>query len=199
MYISKFLLNRQKILNPPEIYTAVASYFSDLPENEAPKFFYRLEWYKIGISVPFSVYSKTAPVMRLMPECQLLETNELTPLADQKYYDFALFAAPPFKKELEPMADEKQIIDWLQGELKDSAIIVNHKLGPNNRICYESKGKQLQLQTVSINGTLQVNDLARLDRLRQTPLGKSSELGCGLLQLVMRCEYADKVGCCLDK
>lgn len=199
MYVSKFLLNRQKILNPSEIYTAVASYFSDLPKNEEPEFFYRLEWYKIGISVPFSVYSKTAPIMRLMPECQLLETNDLTSLDDQKYYDFALFAVPPFKKEWDPMADEKQIIDWLQGELKGSATIVNHKLGPNNRICYEDKGKHHQLQTVSINGTLQVTNLAKLDQLRQAPLGKNAKLGCGLLQLTARCEYADKVGCSLDK
>jgi hypothetical protein len=195
MYISKFLLNRQKIINPPEIQAAIASYFSDQPTQQPAKFFYRLEWYKIGISVPFIVYSETAPVMHLMPECQLLESSDLPSLADQKYYDFAIFAAPPFTHDWDPSADEKKIIAWLQKELKGAATLINQRLGPNNRIYYEMAGEQLQLQTVNINGTLQVNDIDKLDQLRQRPLGEHPELGCGLLQLVARCEYAGKVCC----
>ena len=174
MYASRFLLNRQKIINPPEIQTAVASYFSNLPVDTQPEFFYRLEWYKIGISVPFTVYSKTAPVMHLMPECQLLETAELAELTDCKYYDFAIFAAPPFEGDWDPVKD---------------------RTGPNNRVYYEVSGEQRQLQTVTINGTLEVKNLARLEKIRQQPLGTHPELGCGLLELTARSEYAGKVCC----
>lgn len=194
MFVSKFLLNRQKIVNPPDIYRAVASYFTD-QTPEAPKFFYRLEWYKIGISVPFTVYSKTSPVMQLMPECQLFETTELLALENQKYQDFALFAAPPFDQDWDPVADESKIIDWLKKELAGAATIVNYKIGPNNRIYYEADGEHQQQQTVNINGTLKVEYLSKLDLLRQNPLGTCFELGCGLLQLVARNEYAGKVSC----
>ncbi|PKL46657.1 MAG: hypothetical protein CVV42_15800 [Candidatus Riflebacteria bacterium HGW-Riflebacteria-2] len=195
MYSSRFLLNRQKIINPPEIHKAIASYFSELPTDAKNEFFYRLEWYKIGISVPFTVYSTNSPVVRLMPECQLLETNELADLADNKYYDFAIFAAPPFDDDWDPVKDKKRIIDWLTTELKSAGKIMNHCLGPNNRIYYESDGEQLQLQTVTINGTLEVKDLGQLEKLRQNPLGRHPELGCGLLELTARSEYAGKVCC----
>jgi len=195
MYASRFLLNRQKIINPPEIQTAVASYFSNLPVDTQPEFFYRLEWYKIGISVPFTVYSKTAPVMHLMPECQLLETAELAELTDCKYYDFAIFAAPPFEGDWDPVKDEKRVIKWLEGELKGAGCILNHRTGPNNRVYYEVSGEQRQLQTVTINGTLEVKNLARLEKIRQQPLGTHPELGCGLLELTASSEYAGKVCC----
>ncbi|EKD82500.1 MAG: hypothetical protein ACD_39C01250G0002 [uncultured bacterium] len=193
MYVSKFLLNRQKIVNPPDIKLAIASYFTG--QTAEPDFFYRLEWYKIGISIPFTVYSATAPVMKLMPECQLLETAALGALENQKYQDFALFAAPPFDREWDPCTDEKKIIAWLKKELAGAAVILNHRLGPNNRIYYEVDGEHRQQQTVTISGTLQVENLSILDQLRQKPLGNCTELGCGLLQLVARCEYADKVCC----
>ncbi|KAF1079785.1 MAG: hypothetical protein GQF41_3902 [Candidatus Rifleibacterium amylolyticum] len=195
MYASRFLLNRQKIINPPEIRAAIASYFKDQAPDTQPEFFYRLEWYKIGISVPFTVYSQTAPVMHLMPECQLLETAELAELTDCKYFDFAIFAAPPFDADWDPMKDEKRIIKWLEGELKEAACIANHRLGPNNRIYYEAGGEQRQLQTVTINGTLEVKNRAQLEKIRQKPLGTHPELGCGLLELTARSEYAGKVCC----
>ena len=194
MFVSKFLLNRQKIVNPPDIHRAVASYFAG-QAPETARFLYRLEWYKIGISVPFTVYSETSPVMQLLPECQLFETTELKALEDQKYQDFALFAAPPFDNDWDPVADENKIINWLKKELAGAATIVNYKLGPNNHLYYEVDGEHQQQQTVSINGTLQVKDRSKLDLLRQSPLGRCIELGCGLLQLVPRNEYAGKVSC----
>ena len=133
--------------------------------------------------------------MHLMPECQLLETAEMSELADCKYYDFAIFAAPPFGDDWDPIKAEKRIIKWLEGELKEAACIVNHRLGPNNRIYYEADGEQRQLQTVTINGTLEVKKLKQLEKIRRQPLGTHPELGCGLLELTARSEYAGKVCC----
>jgi len=191
MHISKFLRNRHKIVNPTEIKTAIASYLSE----PATKFFYRLEWYKIGISVPFIVYSDIAPTMRLMPECQLLETAPLATLDDEKYYDFSLFAVPPFDHDWDPSTDEKKIVTWLKKELSGAATVLNLHFGPNNRIYFEIDGEHKQQQTVAITGTLQVQDINKLNLIRQTPLGNCSDLGCGLLSLQARCEYADRVCC----
>lgn len=195
MYVSKFLLNRQKIVNPAGISAAIASHLAEPAPDRLPRFFYRLEWYKIGISVPFTVYSETAPTMRVMPECQLLETRLLEPLEEQKYQDFSLFAVPPFNHDWDPSADEKKIIAWLKKELTGAATILDQRFGPNNRIYYEVEGEHRQQQTVTITGTLQVQDCKKLDQIRRKPLGNCSELGCGLLQLQARSEYADRVCC----
>ncbi|MBU1108748.1 MAG: hypothetical protein KKB51_18880 [Candidatus Riflebacteria bacterium] len=196
--MSKFLLNRQKIVNPTGINAAISSHLSHIaeqPPKSAAEFFYRLEWYKIGISVPFIVYSQTAPVMRVMPECQLLETKQLEPLEDQKYFDFSLFAVPPFKHDWDPATDEKKIVAWLKKELTGAATLLDQRFGPNNRIYYEVEGEHRQQQTVTITGTLQAQDIKKLDLIRRFPLGKYSELGCGLLYLQARCEYADRMCC----
>ena len=191
MYISKFLLNRQKILNPAEIYQALATYFTD----NKTAFFYRLEWYKIGISVPFTLYSEIEPAMRLMPECQLLSSEKMTDLPECRYFEFSIFAVPPLNPDWDPGKDEKAINQWFANELEGAATVVNARFGPNNRICYEIEGEQKQVQTVTITGTLQVIDHKLLDQLRRQPLGKHHKLGCGLLELTARSEYADKIGC----
>ncbi len=51
MYQSKFLLNRQKIINAADIAPAIAKYFEYLPQTQR-KFIYRMEWYRIGVVVP---------------------------------------------------------------------------------------------------------------------------------------------------
>ena len=184
MYQSKFLLNRQKIFNPLEIHTAIASYLAHLPPGERGGFFYRLEWYRIGISLPMLVYSDAMPLMKVMPECQLLETTLMTNLpASSGSLSFMLFAVPEPTAAIENVIDEKAIAEWFQGQLGATATLTDAQFGPNNCLYYQKSGAEHQQQTVSIKGTMQVNDLAGLETLRRQPLGGCSELGCGLLYL----------------
>ncbi len=181
---NKFLLNRQKIFNPLEIHSAVASYFTHLPTADRQKFFYRLEWYKIGISVPMLVYSEFKPQMQLMPECQLLETSELVALpVSAKEYDFSIFAVPGKDANLENEINEPEVINWLQNYLDGAATVTEAGLGPNNCLYYQKKDREHHQQTVTIKGSLRANDAIRLDLLRRQPAGNCSELGCGLLLL----------------
>lgn len=184
MYQSKFLLNRQKIYNPPEINTAIASHFEHLPAPQRGRFFYRLEWYKIGVVVQMLVYSEVRPMMKMMPECQLIETGELDnlPLIAETL-DFAIFLAPPAGIMPGDEIDEAAIITWLQKQLGKTATIINYGFGPNNCIYYNEGGEDRQQQTVTIKGILKVLNRDALDRLRQKPIGRAIELGCGLLYL----------------
>lgn len=184
MYQSKFLLNRQKIFNPLEIHTAIASHFAHLPKAERDRFFYRLEWYKIGVVVPMLVYSAARPEMKLMPECQLIESGPLTELpASADQLNFALFAVPGSEIELEGEIDEKNVADWLQQKLKGAAAVTETAFGPNNCIYYQKNDEEHHQQTVTIKGTLKVKNIARLEKLRRKPLGQCPELGCGMLYL----------------
>ena len=184
MYQSRFLLNRQKIFNPLDIHTAIASHLGHLPAAERGGFFYRLEWYRIGISVPMLVYSNARPLMKVMPECQLLETTRLEQLpAHASSLAFMLFAVPEPASAIENSIDEKAVADWLQKQLGEAATLTDTQFGPNNCLYYQKSDGEHQQQTVSIKGTMKVNDLASLETLRRQPLGACSELGCGLLYL----------------
>jgi hypothetical protein len=184
MQQSKFLLNRQKIFNPLEIHAAIASHFRHLPEGKSRSFFYRLEWYKIGVVVPMLVYSEHAPEMKLMPECQLLETTRLEDLpTDRDEIDFAIFAVPGPELDLEGEIDEIALTGWLQKQLKGAASLSQTSFGPNNCIYYQQDTEELHVQTVTIKGSLKVKDRSRLEKLRRQPLGACVELGCGLLHL----------------
>ena len=184
MYQSKFLLNRQKIYNPPEINTAIASHFEHLPAPQRGRFFYRLEWYKIGVVVQMLVYSEVQPMMKMMPECQLIETGELDnlPLIAETL-DFAIFLAPPAEIMPGDEIAETTIITWLQKQLGKTATIINYGFGPNNCIYYNEGGEDRQQQTVTIKGILKVLNRDALDKIRQKPIGRAVELGCGLLYL----------------
>lgn len=179
MYESKLLLNRQKIFNPLEIQEALASYFEPARAIAGTDFFYRLEWYKIGVVVPMIMYSRQMPVMKRFPELQLLETHPLPELTRVSQLDFKLFAVPDIKTDWET-TDEVEIISWLQKELKGAAIVKDCCFGPNNCIYFNQDGIEKQQQTVTIKGTLQIIDRIRLENIRRNPVGKSTELGCGL-------------------
>lgn len=184
MYQSKFLLNRQKIFNPLDIRAALSSYFSHLPEHMRNSFFYRLEWYKIGVVIPMLVYSKGRPEMKIMPECQLLETSRLPDLpAEKETLDFSIFAVPPFFSDETSMMDENKITEWLQQELSGAAVLCENTFGPNNCIYFEKNGNEYQQQTVTIKGTIKITDLHKLEKIRSNPIGHAVELGCGLLHL----------------
>lgn len=181
MYESKLLLNRQKIFNPLEIQEALASYFAPVGAA-AEDFFYRLEWYKIGVVVPMIMYSQQMPVMKRFPECQLLETHPLPELNKASQLNFKLFVVPDFKKDWDT-TDETEIKNWLQQKLKDAAVIKNCSFGPNNCIYYNQNGVDNQQQTVTIKGSLQIRNPGKLETIRRNPIGKATELGCGLLYL----------------
>ncbi|MDD2998313.1 MAG: type I-E CRISPR-associated protein Cas6/Cse3/CasE [Erysipelotrichia bacterium] len=184
MYQSKFLINRQKIFNPCDIRAALSSYFAHLSQHQRDSFFYRLEWYKIGVVIPLIVYSKGRPEMKIMPECQLLETGRLSELpADTKTLGFSIFAVPPFLSATASSIDEKQVTEWLQNELSGAAVICDSTFGPNNCIYFEKDGNECQQQTVTIKGNITITDLRQLEAIRCTPLGQAVELGCGLLHL----------------
>ncbi len=180
MYQSQFLLNRQKITSPIDIYPAIAGYFSHLRADRRGKIFYRLEWYRIGIVVPLLVYSDSLPLMQRLPACQLTTTADLPDLpksADQ--LEFSLFAVPDSRHK--DTADESAAVRWLQKQLGSSAILTDTKIGPNNCLYFSIDGDERQQQTVTIKGTMQVCDRAGLEKIRRHPLGDCIELGCGLL------------------
>jgi len=130
------------------------------------------------------VYSEVRPMMKMMPECQLIETGELDnlPLIAETL-DFAIFLAPPAEIMPGDEIDEAAIITWLQKQLGKTATIINYGFGPNNCIYYNEGGEDRQQQTVTIKGILKVLNRDALDRLRQKPIGRAIELGCGLLYL----------------
>jgi hypothetical protein len=181
MFVSKLLLNRQKIFNPAEIFQAISSYFSG-SRKKSPAFFYRLEWYKIGVVVPVLVYSESRPEMKRFPECQLLETTEISPVTGSNELDYSIFAVPDIGKDWDTL-DHELLQNWLQNKLNQAAIISSCQLGPNNCLYYEKNGKEQRQQTVTMRGTLQVTDPERLEAIRRKPLGLAQELGCGLLLL----------------
>ena len=94
MYHSTFLVNRQMITEVSQIKSSLERYLSK-DGGPIKGFFYRLEWYKIGISIPMDVYSEKMPIFQLRPECQLTHSEELLKLPlDSDEINFKLFAIP---------------------------------------------------------------------------------------------------------
>lgn len=183
MYVSKFLLNRQKIFNTAEIIDAIGSYFDT--ENAEPgiDYFYRLEWYKIGVAVPVIVYSKFMPKMKVMKELQLFESEHMPQLSDESELRFSLFAVPDGFVFSDPVEQMPLIEKWLKQKLKGAAKVTYMASGPHNCLFYNINGEEHTQQTVTLNGTLKVTDYSKLSQLRAKPLGLRPELGCGLLLL----------------
>ncbi len=148
-------------------------------------FFYRLEWYKIGISIPMDVYSEKMPIFQLRPECQLTHSEELSKLPlDTDEIKFKLFAIPFKTAEKNEDLDCEYFKKWFQKKIKGAASLVSLELGPNNRIYYKQKPKDAslsQIQSYSLKGILKCIDVEKLEALRQKPLGYYDNLGCGLL------------------
>ncbi len=185
MFISKLLLNRQKIFNPGEIHEALARYFPQpetAGEKTEPQFFYRLEWYKIGVVVPIIMYSQQRPTLISFPECQLISTEKLPPLQPETTYDFSIFAVPELKK-WDPAENQDAITSWLQKKLNGAAKISDCEFGPNNCIYYQKNSREKSQQTVTIRGSLRVTNKTALEEARAYPIGNNYELGCGLLLL----------------
>ncbi|MGM0599841.1 MAG: type I-E CRISPR-associated protein Cas6/Cse3/CasE [Candidatus Rifleibacteriota bacterium] len=184
MYVSKFLLNRQKIYNPPDINRAISGYFPE--ETQAGKdYLYRLEWYKIGVVVPVLVYSKTAPKMHVNKEFQLFESgkkdkSELSPGESKR---FSIFLVPNRNKNFDPVKNFDSVCSWFAKQLKDAAEIREVKHGPDNCIYYIENDKNYSQQTITLSGTLAIQSPDQLEALTLKPLGQKPELGCGLLYL----------------
>ena len=88
MYHSTFLVNRQMITDLSQIMTSLSLY-KDNDGNKFENFFYRLEWYRIGISIPMDLYSEKMPAFQLRPECQLTHSEKLQELpqdSDEIYF-----------------------------------------------------------------------------------------------------------------
>lgn len=183
MYASKFLLNRQKMFNPAEIIGAIGSYFETEQAEPGIDYFYRLEWYKIGVVVPVIVYSKFMPKMKVMKELQLFESIHMPQLPDESKVRFSLFAVPDGFDFSDPVEQMPLIENWLKQKLNGAAKISTIANGPNNCLFYNIDGKEHKLQTVTLNGTLEIIDYSKLNQLRTKPLGLRPELGCGLLLL----------------
>lgn len=185
MFASKFLLNRQKVFNPWEIHLKLKDYLPRQSNKTGLDYFYRLEWYKIGVVVPLIMYSKIAPETKVVEECQIYETKPIENLNIKKgrSINFSLFASPDIKKEWDAHDDEKLIFDWFADKISDAGKVENLKLGPNNTVYYEKKNKKLSFPTVTISGSIIVKSSEELDKIRCRSLGKGTELGCGLLLL----------------
>ena len=186
MYHSTFLLNRQMITELSQIMTSL-SHYKDRDGNPLKNIFYRLEWYKIGISIPMDLYSDNMPVFELRPECQLTHSEKLQELpSDLDEINFKIFIIPYKTADKNEDLDHDFICDWLSKQLKGAATIVNSEFGPSNRLYYKKKpdSKVLsQIQSYSLKGKLKTIDVKKLEKLRSKPLGYYKELGCGLLFL----------------
>ena len=150
-------------------------------------FFYRLEWYRIGISVSMEVYSSEMPAFQLRPECQLTKTEILPELPDDlEEINFKIFVIP-YKNAVKNEDLELDTLNsWLQKKLKGAATIINSEFGANNRIYYKAKPDATnlkQIQSYSLKGKLKCLDVNKLESIRQKPLGYYDDLGCGLLLL----------------
>lgn len=178
MYLSKFLINRQKILDYCAINNALKAYF-----GRASDYFYRFEWYKIGVSVPVKVISKTMPEPKLVPECRLYETGELPLIKSNSKLKFSIFAVPNFANADNACDNETKAKNWLNKELKNSAYITECGFGPNNCLYYSENGVEKHLQTITISGFLKVKNFEEFNKIRCKALGKFRHLGCGFLDL----------------
>lgn len=186
MYHSTFLVNRQMITDPGQIKSALMKY-SSTDGTTFSDFFYRLEWYRIGISIPMDVYSTKEPLLKLVPECQLTGTGMLEDLSpDTDVYDFKIFIIPYKNTDKNEDLDHSFINSWLQKKLGNNAKIIESELGPNNRIYYKTNPTDAimeQIQSYTLRGKLKCKNLKKLDEIRQKPIGYYHELGCGLLMI----------------
>lgn len=186
MYHSTFIVNRQMITDSSQIVESLNKYLSS-SGKKFTNFFYRLEWYRIGISIPMVVYSEEEPVLQLRPECQLTGSNPLPWLEENaKTFDFKIFLIPFKNAGKNEDLDHKFIESWLQKKLKGAAKIIKSELGPNNRIYYKTSpdsDEMKQIQSYSLRGQLEYVDLKKLESIRKKPLGYYPNLGCGLLLL----------------
>lgn len=185
MFQSKFLLNRQKIFNPWEIHLCLKDYLPTSANETGKDFFYRLEWYKIGVVVPLIMYSKACPETKILEECQIFETKEIDVIAANKgtKLEFSLFAHPKLSHEWDAQDDEEEILEWFTNKAKKAGKVSNLKTGPNNTVYYENNDIKNSFHTVSISGLLEVNSVKELTKLVSQPIGLGAEFGCGLLLL----------------
>ncbi len=174
------------ITDPSQIMTSL-SHYKDTEGNHFKDFFYRLEWYRIGISIPMDLYSEKMPAFELRPECQLTNSEKLQELTtNQKEFYFRIFIIPYKTADKNEDLEYDFINSWFEKQIKGAATIINSELGPNNRIYYKKKpdDKELkQIQSYSLKGKLKVIDIQKLEKIRSKPLGYYKELGCGLLLL----------------
>lgn len=151
------------------------------------RFFYRLEWYRIGISIPMDVYSEKMPVFQLRPECQLTHTEELQELASNtKEIKFKIFVIPYKTVDKNEDLTDDFLKNWFKKKIKGAAELLTVETGPNNRIYYKKKPEDKilqQIQSYSLKGKLKCLDSKKLEILRQSPIGYYDNLGCGLLDL----------------
>ena len=181
VYCSKYLLNRQKIINPVDIFKAIQKYFEYLPESKR-KFIYRIEWFHMGISVPVIVYSKMQPLMQIFKECQMYELKQLEDLPKNgSELQFSIFVVPSkSNKEY----NEESLLKWFTKKLDSVAKILKIDYGPNNCIYYPKEdGTQTCIQTYTLKGILKVINREGLDKLREKSIGCYAEFGTGLLEL----------------
>ena len=187
MYHCTYLVNRQMITEPSQIVTSLQKYVSEEDGKPMTNFQYRLEWYRIGISIPMDVYSEKRPVLQLRPECQLTSVEELESLPENlKEASFKIFIVPHKSLEKNEDLDQAFIEKWFQNKLKGIAEITDSTFGPNNRIYFKANPgdeAMTQLQSYTLRGELKVKDSTKLEALRRKPIGYYSELGCGMLMI----------------
>lgn len=174
------------ITDTSQINTSLKKYLS-ADGKKLDNFFFRLEWYKIGISIPMDVYSEKMPIFQLRPECQLTHSENLPELpADTDKIGFKIFIIPYKTASKNEDLSEDFIKSWFIKQLKGSATIIDSELGPNNRLYYRLKPEDTemkQIQSYTLRGHLKCNDVKKLDKIRCKPLGYYDNLGCGLLLL----------------
>ena len=187
MYHCTFLVNRQMITEPSQIKASLDKYISVEDGKPISDIQYRLEWYRIGISIPMDVYCSKRPSMQLRPECQITEIKEFEVLrGDVLEVNFKIFVIPFKNTEKNEELEEDFLKKWFTKQLKKSAAPTEIKFGPNNRIYYRAKAKDSglsQIQSYSLSGKLRVIDSEKLEKIISAPVGYYSELGCGLLLL----------------
>lgn len=185
MFVSKFLLNRQKIFNPWQIHQAIESHFPSEKMVAGRDYLYRLEWYRIGISVPVLVYSQRPVQPMLCKEFQLIDTVGRETIFDRQRSDadFSIFLVPDFSKDFCPADDFDRIVDWFGNRLCSAATIEMIEHGPDNCLYYEVNGENHSQQTITLKGKIRIQDHKALESLQNSCIGQMPELGCGLFLL----------------
>ena len=174
------------ITDPSQIPLSLNQYLATDGKNIG-KFLYRLEWYRIGISIPMDVYSEKMPVFQLRPECQLTHSEELPKLTSkEEEKKFKIFVIPYKTADKNEDLNEDFLKSWFEKKIKGAAKLLTLEVGPNNRIYYKKKPEDKtlkQVQSYSLKGVLKCLDIKKLEKLRQSPIGYYDDLGCGLLLL----------------
>lgn len=144
--ISKYMLNRQRLLSPSTLrgYRSIAGYFSDIADRELAK----IEWQKVINNMAANYEAKTIKnSWRFM--CSVMRDNDITPPR--------VLLPPVVPKDL-PFLEPEQILSFLKAiegeECELAALLALHSLRRSEILGLSSSDIDLKANTIRVAGAV---------------------------------------------